>query len=92
MTPQVAPGKLERMRTRLTATLALGLALVVAGGTPLGAQDRLFLYDREVSTVRGQLGTLVNTAPPYGDDVALFGSRFVARLQWDPGTTCATCT
>ncbi|MCC6991759.1 MAG: hypothetical protein IT181_22345, partial [Acidobacteria bacterium] len=72
------------MRTRLAATLALGLALVVAGALPLGAQDRLFLYDREVSTVPGQLGTLVNTAPPYGDDVPLFGSRFVARLQWDP--------
>lgn len=72
------------MRTRLSATLTLLLVVALTGGVPLGAQDRLFLYDREVSTLPGQLGTLVAAAPPFGDDVPLFGSRFVARLQWDP--------
>ncbi len=72
------------MQARLAVTLALGLSLALTAGVPVRAQDRLFLYDREVSTLSGQLGTLVSPAPPLGDDVPLFGSRFVARLQSDP--------
>lgn len=72
------------MQARLAVALALGLSLALAGGVPLGAQERLFLYDREVSTPPGLLGTYVAPAPPFGDDVPLFGSRLIARLQWDP--------
>jgi len=72
------------MPLRPVVALSLILAVAITAGVRLGAQDRLFLYDREVSTLAGQIGTLVNPAPPFGDDVALFGSRFVARLQWDP--------
>lgn len=68
---------------RSLAGLALVLALAFGIALPQ-AQDRLFLFDREVSTQPGQLGGLVGPAPRFGDDSALFGSRFIARLQWDP--------
>jgi len=84
LTAAQPPAKLERMRTQLPLALALGTLLAIAGVLPLGAQDRLFLFDRELSTQPGQLGAFVAPAPPFGDDVTLYGSRFVARLQWDP--------
>lgn len=68
---------------RLAVALTLGTMLALAGSARLGAQGRLFVYDREVSTPSGLLGTYVAPAPPFGDDVPLFSSRFVARLQWD---------
>lgn len=63
----------------------VGLVLVFAFGIAFPhAQDRLFLFDREISTQAGQFGNLVGPAPRFGDDSALFGGRFIARLQWDP--------